>query len=508
MKKLFSSITVAALLLIGCNADDQLFSDYRVFYKNAFVTNSGSILESSAFSDSIIQVTDDIAIINGSFEYASPNEIIRYGHCWTKGNTLPTINSDSSNCTMFETNVESGNSFKSSIYNLIHETDYSVRSFVITSNGTVGYNPIQTKFKTSIPHDEWFDNGTINPQSRADGISVTLVQGNDTVTYFGLGRNASNCYNDFYTINSSTGKIEQLRNFPGKSRWGAVAFALNYEDKESREKVRCIYVGLGCSDATGKGGYEKDFYVYDIQKQKWEQVKYENNGKIYSDLVFPGNERTGAIGFTLDDCGFVGLGSNALDACHQDFYIFLMDRDHNNFPNPSRGYFEQMTDNFDFGYRTGASVFVIQNQAYIVGGKSNYGTYFNETIQCSFVNPGRKDVPYYFTWTKKKPFPGNPRSFGATFSINGYGYYGTGEDENGLYSDFYKYDAYNDKWTQCADYKNGEYQDDPSDKTQSISPAVSRAFSLNVNDRGYIGGGYLGNNAGVKYSNFMWVYRP
>ena len=54
MKTLKTAFTATVLLMCACTADDALYSEYRVFLKNSFVTPSGTILESAAFGDTLL----------------------------------------------------------------------------------------------------------------------------------------------------------------------------------------------------------------------------------------------------------------------------------------------------------------------------------------------------------------------------------------------------------------------------------------------------------------------
>ena len=515
MKTLPTALYTTALLLSACTADDNLFSDYRVFFKNSFVTNTGTLFQSAALGDSVQHVSDKNAIIKGYFEYTDPEEISRYGHCWVKGGTTPIISNDSANCTIYDFRKRQTGEFESFINGLMHETEYSVRSFIITDNGTVGYNPQVTRFVTTEPHDEWFSCPNLTNQLRCDGVSVSTVINGDTISFFGLGRNASTCFADFYQFNSKTGQITRLKDFPGKARWGAVAFALSYTDRISKEEVQCVYVGLGSSDSDGSN-YENDFYVYRLDKSRWEKVQYiwhnQDGEDVYTN-AFTADGRTGSIAFSIDEYGFVGMGENAIGACYNDIYVFMMERDHNKWPMPNRGYFYTMSNIFPFGGRKGASAFVIDKSVYIIGGQNDKGECYKDLIQGNFINPGSPEssTAFNFNWAKRKQFPGSPRAFAACATVGGYAYYGTGEGGNKgkLFSDFYRYDAGNDTWTSCTEYKNGEYQDAPGyHQNAQIAPAVSRSFTLTGNDRCYIGSGFVGEDSNIKFVNYLWEYRP
>jgi N-acetylneuraminic acid mutarotase len=83
------------------------------------------------------------------------------------------------------------------------------------------------------------------------------------------------------------------------------------------------------------------------------------------------------------------------------------------------------------------------------------------------------------TWTQGTPLPETAmgRNHAVSFSLNGFAYLGTGyhnEDTTRTFSDFYKYDPSNDKWTQIADF-----------------PGAGRGFSYGVSygNKAYMGFG-------------------
>jgi N-acetylneuraminic acid mutarotase len=132
--------------------------------------------------------------------------------------------------------------------------------------------------------------------------------------------------------------------------------------------------------------------------------------------------------------------------------------------------------------RSGASVFVIGKNAYIVGG-FNYKSYFNETWKYD----SEKD-----TWYKMADFPGAGRKYGVAFSINGKGYYGTGVDKlANKRADFYEYTP-NDNigtWT----------------KIDSIPGlGVVSAVGFAVGNYGYVATG----NTDLETSKSMYKYDP
>jgi len=522
----FFLVLLTAVSLFACQTDDFMYSEYDVYYKNAFQTSNGSVLESAAFVDSVAYISDDEISIKGSFEYAA-DDIIKYGHCWVEGNNIPVINKDSSNCTFFDDFVYSGDSYYSKIKNLKFENNYCIRSFIVTRSGKVGYNPSVTKVKTGIPHDKWNFAGAMSLAARADGVSIiTVNDNNDTVTYFGLGRNASACFSDFFKFDNSHKVAEQLSNVRGRGSlialWGAVGFYLNYVD-DAKQKLTKIYVGCGCSTASDctNENCSRNFYVYDIESNKWGDVYYDMEGvKNTADNMYPfmGQFRVGAVGFSIDKYGFVGLGKTVRNEYHSDFYVWKPRQDENGKVDPTRGYFEPQDAYFPAPGRSGSSVVIVDNVAYIIGGEMKDG-YSDDVYQCRFTLPNQaaKDDVFKFAWKLIKKFPDgmDARAYGSAFAIGDYIFYGTGENYDGVKADMFKYDLTNNRIMMVSDYKNGLEEADPLDENILIAPGISRAFCINAGDRAYLGCGYFGDGDKSrnvdyvsKYTNALWCYRP
>ncbi len=501
--------------MASCGMDYEQYAVFDVYYPNAFVTQSETVLESAALKDSCIYVSDNEISIQGGFEYAAEN-VIGYGHCWMKGNYEPTINKDSSNCIIYENFINSGDIFKTLIPGLEHETSYSVRSFVITRDGNIGYNPETTKVTTATPHDKWFDEGFMmaggtDISKRSDGVSIMAVMDDDTITYFGLGRNGSNCFDDFYSYSSKKKEFKQLQSLPVRL-WGAAGFFLDTQDK-NKKRIQRLYICTGCRRAEGynRADYTQNAYVYNMETNKWNEVSMTWDGGTSTEqqlAVFLGAGRTGAIGFSLHGYGFIGLGqaeNNGQVSYFDDIYTFEMDHDANGNGIDYRGFFNKMTQLFPYESRTGAAVTVLDNMAYISGGIGNKGKVYNDMLRCNFTPPEDQDQKAYtFDWqsiTKDNKLPDSfkGRGYGASFAIGNAIFYGGGEEPDGtLHSDFLKYDLATKTFSKCAPFKNGDPKADNKE--------FSRAFVINTGSRAYVGCGYVGGDS--KYTNQIWVYRP
>ncbi len=89
-----------------------------------------------------------------------------------------------------------------------------------------------------------------------------------------------------------------------------------------------------------------------------------------------------------------------------------------------------------------AMSFVVGNDAYVVGGQGSIA-YFNDTWKYDAFN----DV-----WTQVQTFPGGGRRSGVGFTVNGKGYVALGQASTGLKNDCWEYNATSNTWTQKANF--------------------------------------------------------
>jgi N-acetylneuraminic acid mutarotase len=146
-------------------------------------------------------------------------------------------------------------------------------------------------------------------------------------------------------------------------------------------------------------------------------------------------------------------------------------------------------------------------------------------------------------WLQKASLPAQPRAGAIAFSLNGFGYVGTGLDSSGiLLNDFWKYDPSNDSWSQVATFagsarknavafvtdsfayagtgydNNGLTKNffrydplnnlwQPIEDLDSAGTSYPRrdAASFAIGNKGYVVGGYDGSSY---YSKETWEYNP
>lgn len=232
--------------------------------------------------------------------------------------------------------------------------------------------------------------------------------------YVCLGTDGSTCKKECWEYNSANDSWKRISDFPGEPRTQAVAFSIG--DKG--------YVGTGYYDEVNERKAKKDFWEYNPATDTW---------TVKADL--PGDARHGAIGFSIGDKGYVGLGATPgkIAFCN-DLWEY----------NPGTNQWIKKADFPEKG-KDESSVFVINNIAYVLlGGKSGEiaATSKNVWEYNSIKN----------TWEAGTEFPGLARIGALAFSIDKKGYICAGN--NGVvkyYNDLWEYDSKMKIWIQKPD---------------------------------------------------------
>lgn len=201
----------------------------------------------------------------------------------------------------------------------------------------------------------------------------------------------------------------QIADFPGVQRDDAISFVIG----------DTAYCGTG-NMPWGNGTI--DFYSLDLNSDLWSSVA----------SLPAGEERQYACGFSNHEFGFVFGGYSAGNFIN-DVWMY----------NPIANSWIEKTPLPSVG-RSGSSVFVIEDTAYIVGGKTstNYAT--NEVWAYNMMTD---------TWIQKSDFPfGTIWRASATSSAN-MGYLMFGKDANLSYSNtLFEYNASNDTWAMVSEF--------------------------------------------------------
>lgn len=182
----------------------------------------------------------------------------------------------------------------------------------------------------------------------------------------------------------------------------------------------------------------------------------------------PGTGRIGAVGFSINNKGYLGTGSDGANF-KKDFWEY----------DPNSNTWTQKAD-LGGAAREYAVGFALGTYGYIGTGN---GTGDNKDDFWQYN-------PVSNTWTQKADFLGAPRYRATGFSIGNKGYLGTGYTGNATKKDFYEYDPATDTWTQKANVGGvGRWM----------------AVSFVIGEKGYIG---TARNSDPPYENDLWEYDP
>jgi len=273
-------------------------------------------------------------------------------------------------------------------------------------------------------------------------------------------------------------------NFGGPNRADAVGCAINGKG----------YLGTGYTT-----GYSKDWWEYDTLTNAWTQkadfmgnsnvegtcigiigkvyflpFSNGNNFYMYDPLTntwtmkatFPGLQRQGAIGFTIDNKGYFGLGGvNSPNPHKNDLWEY----------DPATDSWNQKAD-LPAAARMFAAAFSIGSKGYIGTGSSSSGT-LSDFWEYDAISD---------TWTQKSSFPGGQRYEGNAFSVGGFGFMGGGYGPLPR-NDFWRYDPQTDSWTPIALLPHN---------------GVVETVCFSIGNYAYLGTGWDGTN----FMNNFWQY--
>lgn len=208
------------------------------------------------------------------------------------------------------------------------------------------------------------------------------------------------------------------------------------------------YLGLGYN-----GSYKKDLWEYDPTTETWTQK---------ADI--PGSGRSEAVIIPLGNDALVATGYNGNFL--KDVWSW----------SSTTNTWSQKND-FTGSQRQGAVGFTLAGNGYL--GLGYNGTFLNDFYQYNSVTD---------TWVAKSNYPAGGRAFCAVFTTLTHGYVGLGYNA-GYQSQLYAYDPATDSWSQKSNF-----------------PGSARAFTVSytLNNQGWVG---TGDN-GVSTLKDFWLYNP
>lgn len=240
------------------------------------------------------------------------------------------------------------------------------------------------------------------------GIAFTIGE----YGYAGMGSDNTGYRKDFWRYSFMRNDWMRMLDFPGTPRISAVGFAIGTKG----------YVGTGMTGADNNKQVLKDLWEFDPEKNAWSQK---------ADL--PGEGRYGAIGFSLDNKGYIALGAGKTSV-HNDTWEY----------DPSSNQWKKMADFPDNG-RSDASVFIIGPEAYVLFGQ---GRELFPTKKISWKFNAAKNE-----WKSFAEFPDSPRSGVIAFAYGNKGFClgGTGGPLK-KFEDLWEYDSVRDKWYALSEF--------------------------------------------------------
>lgn len=284
----------------------------------------------------------------------------------------------------------------------------------------------------------WVSGNYYEGQPRFGAVSVVI--GNKA--YVGLGYDGDDYFSDFYVYDPDRELWDDIAPFPGVARERAVAFAINGK----------AYVGLG---------YNRDLETEEL-RDFWEFDPNVGEKGTWTQLDdFIGTARYNAVGFSIGGRGYVGTGYDGT-YYRSDFYSF----------NPETGDWTE-TASFKGGKREDALAVVYQGKAYLCGGRNN-GSFARdlwvfdpEAADWTELTPD-DDASYYDEFTDAVQ-----RYSATAFLMNEKIYIGTGITTSGtIGNDIFEYDPATGKWDE---------------KTEFEGSSRYLAVSFTVNGRGFLG---------------------
>lgn len=291
-------------------------------------------------------------------------------------------------------------------------------------------------------YGNWVESSSFDGDARGNAVSFVIGDKG----YLVAGYDGDDYLSDLWEYNKEGDYWVKRADFPGKARSGAVGFELNGKG----------YFG------TGYDGDDElnDFWCYNPSNDTWTQK-----------ADFAGSARYGAVGFSVYNKGYIGTGYDGSEL--KDFYQY-------------DDVLDVWTQSFGFGgdKRKEALAFVIGDKAYMGTGLRN-GAYQNDF----YVFDGITEI-----WTRLTDLDDDDADFsvllssGVSFTLNGLGYFATGES-SGVSSNLWVYDPVYDIWDENTDFEGSSRQD-----------AVSFSFS----DKAFV----LMGRSGSYYFDDNWEYRP
>ncbi|NCA79198.1 MAG: hypothetical protein EOM76_03280 [Sphingobacteriia bacterium] len=272
------------------------------------------------------------------------------------------------------------------------------KAYVLYGRGADGV-VLNDMWQYDINANVWVQQNDLPFKGRVKAIAQVV----DNVAYVGLGYVGEvyrdSCYlRDFWKYTPATNMWTRCADFPSHSSDAAVSFSVN----------KNIYVAFGFFD-----GFTTEVYKYNTDVNVWIQC---DEAKIPA--------RGGAVGCSDGFECFAGTGYNTTSL--NDWWRYL----------PQSDKWQRLADIPGKG-REFASAIAVGQRIYLLGGR-----HFGGTLTTGFLFD---DLLEYDVsedrWLLLGHLPNGGRENMITFSVDGKGYFGLGEDKDGkIFKDLYRWD--------------------------------------------------------------------
>jgi N-acetylneuraminic acid mutarotase len=290
---------------------------------------------------------------------------------------------------------------------------YSAASFSIGTKMYIGigYNDADLPVRDFWEWDQATNIWTRKAVYPGNSTGIVVCFSIGTKGYIGTGNDfkTNGFTNEFWEYDPETDSWTQKASLPSSpARALAVGFSIGSKG----------YIGIGNKNPFSNGNlsdYYQDFWEWDQATNVWTKK-----------ADFPGNTRSGAVGFSIGNKGYIGTGKSDGASYTKDFWEW----------DQATNIWTKKAD-FAGNPRESAVGFSIGNKGYIGTGYTGNGD----------GNAFYKDFWEWDQatnlWTKKSDFTGDARASAFGVSIGNKGYIGTGGDGSSInyaFHDLWEYD--------------------------------------------------------------------
>lgn len=382
-------------------------------------------------TNEVSDITGTSIVFNAEIISTGNEPVLEYGFLW--GSTS-TPNLETAYRITLDDPATVGKFSAKIDFNLHNDRDQFVRSYMKTSRFTVFGNTISFVCNGGVPHE-------INEITPEKGYTNTpvVITGNN----FGTSKEKISIY-----FGEIAAHIDSCTN-------NTIYLRVPQIELDQEEKIRVSIYGKEVES-------DIDFRAFSY----WKRI-----------ADFPGNPRSSAVAFTINNIGYVGLGRNAVgNNFFKDFYAF----------DPQTNTWSKIAD-FPGQPRGFAAAGVIDGKAYVGFGMANHLYYHdlwqydpetdtwtkmlednrvrtysdahfvvNDEFYILRLHSTYKYLPTSNQFVAEESFPGDYRFFSSGLTFDGKGYVIAGQRPgNQVLKDFWSFDPVSDTWTRKADLPAG-----------------------------------------------------